>query len=41
MQDTRLFDNLTAGIVELDRFRLVNSANATHLSFRIPRSQEG
>lgn len=38
---TRLFDNLPAGIAELDRFRVVGSPDATHLSFRIPRSQEG
>ncbi len=41
-QGTRLFDHLPDGIVELDRFRVVDSADATHLSFRIPRtSQEG
>ncbi|MFE6863753.1 alpha/beta fold hydrolase [Nocardia sp. NPDC057668] len=35
---TRLFDNLPAGIVELERYRVVDSADATHLSFRIPRT---
>jgi dihydrofolate reductase len=40
-QGTRLFDNLPAGIVELERLRVVDSTDATHLSFRIPHSQEG
>ncbi|MEU0501502.1 alpha/beta fold hydrolase [Nocardia sp. NPDC005998] len=39
-QGTRLFDNLPDGIVELERYRVVDSADATHLSFRIPRSIE-
>ena len=34
-QGTRLFDNLPDRMVELDRFRTVDSADATHLGFRV------
>ncbi|MGV9412391.1 alpha/beta fold hydrolase [Nocardia sp. NPDC003693] len=37
----RLFDNLPAGIVELERYRVLDSADATHLAFRIPRRDAG
>jgi hypothetical protein len=37
-QGTRLFDHLPDRVVELERFRVVDSPDATHLSFRI--SQE-
>ena len=37
-QGTRLFDEQPDRIVELERFRLVDGADATHLSFRIPRT---
>jgi dihydrofolate reductase len=45
-QGTRLFDRLPDRMVEFERFRVVDSPDATHLSFRIPRiaaesSQEG
>lgn len=36
-QGNRLFDGLPERMVELERFRVVESADATHLSFRIPR----
>jgi hypothetical protein len=39
-QGTRLFDNLPDGMVELERFRVLDSADATHLSFRINRDRE-
>lgn len=37
-QGTRLFDGLPDRIVELERFRVLESPDATHLSFRIPRT---
>ena len=40
-QGKRLFDNLPYRMVELDCYRVVDSLDATHLSFRIPRSQKG
>ncbi len=39
-QGTRLFDNLPDRMVELERYRVVDSTDATHLSFRIPRTTE-
>jgi dihydrofolate reductase len=38
---TRLFDNLPDRMVELERFRVLESPDATHLSFRIPRIAAG
>ena len=37
-QGTRLFDEQPDRIVELERFRVVDGADATHLGFRIPRT---
>jgi dihydrofolate reductase len=36
-QGTRLFDHLPDGIVELDKYRVLDAADATHLSFRIKK----
>jgi dihydrofolate reductase len=38
-QGTRLFDNLPDRMVELERFRTVDSADATHLSFRVVKKE--
>jgi dihydrofolate reductase len=40
-QGTRLFDGLPDRLVELEPLRVIDAASATHLSFRIPRSQKG
>lgn len=40
-QGNRLFDGQPERIVELERFRVAEGTDATHLSFRIPRVDQG